>query len=370
MKVLGALYLSLLSGCVFICLAFLAQFFHLNNTNNAILCWIFIISGRLNKNRYQVSRERNAFERKVQKGSPFNYEAFMEEENVESGKEFKGHMDEEDMDDEEVEEEEVEDEEFEMENQAKRSRMDDDVEIVVAKKVRKTPEGEIMMIDAAAVGEKVFCDRKNGKKGREVREEVKKIDQDDDGGNENLEAFEQKKTSQKSTKADGKEREGKSATINLSMNDPNIPPTKKLCLELEMNFASHDKILNEYIEGTSNESASDIQRHVEQLIVEIQTLNDMIRAKELEWNNMIHLKKVKEEIVARLTRKRHVLEYTASKFGSSLDYTAFAGGDDVHKLTKDSKNIPESSMTKLTQAILLNRANEQQKNNSNSAESR
>lgn len=70
--------------------------------------------------------------------------------------------------------------------------------------------------------------------------------------------------------------------------------------------------MNDYIERTSNNTINDIQKNLEQLILEIQTLNNMIRSNEIEWENMIHLKKVKEELCFRLTRKKHLLEITST----------------------------------------------------------
>lgn len=102
-----------------------------------------------------------------------------------------------------------------------------------------------------------------------------------------------------------------------------LVPSKKLKRELECNFRAHDRLLKEYIETTSNDSMDDVQKNTELLMVEIQTLNDMIRAKENEWNNMIHLKKVKEEILMRLTRKKNVLNLVHTKLGEEppADYS-------------------------------------------------
>ncbi|XP_055378631.1 GATA zinc finger domain-containing protein 7-like isoform X3 [Condylostylus longicornis] len=99
-----------------------------------------------------------------------------------------------------------------------------------------------------------------------------------------------------------------------------IHPMKKLRAELETNFTKHDSILAEYIERTTNETPDDIDKHISQLAIEIHTLNDMIKAKEYEWNNMLHLKKVKEEICFRLTRKKQVMELMATKLGEITNH--------------------------------------------------
>ncbi|XP_055692510.1 uncharacterized protein LOC129795336 isoform X2 [Lutzomyia longipalpis] len=335
----------------------------------------------LNKNKYQLGRERNAFERQkdaadvLKEGSmaSFGYEMFTGSGGSDGGgvgKKVKGanggeegdDADEEEVDEDEEEDEEEEEEDFEvMENQAKRSRMDDeddDVEIVVTKKR-----------DGGT--EKVFCDRKNGKKGGSSNDDVMTTKRGAISPSSHHQQQQQQQGDHPVAKGNeapdkGKQkRDGKlpsnaaaAAATQTHLDDP----TKKLCLELEMNFASHDKMLTDYIEGTANESVGGIQRHVEQLIVEIQTLSDMIRAKEMEWNNMLHLKKVKEEIVARLTRRRHVMEFASAKFGMTpLDYGAFGG---------ESKG--DDSITKLTQALLsrAGMADGTHKGNSTSAEAR
>ncbi|CAD7080320.1 unnamed protein product, partial [Hermetia illucens] len=113
-----------------------------------------------------------------------------------------------------------------------------------------------------------------------------------------------------------------------------IHPAKKLKTQIDSNFITHDQILNEYIERTSNNSLDDIQKHLGQLIVEIQTLNDMIKTKEMEWNNLLHLKKVKEEICLRLTRKKQVMEIMSTKIGQ-----VSSGGGDTNLLASYMENL-------------------------------
>lgn len=165
--------------------------------------------------------------------------------------------------------------------------------------------------------------------------------------------------------------------------------------ELNENFGRHDKLLHEYItKATMSSSSADgagdntIQKHVDQLVMEIEALNDMIRTKELEWNNMIHLKKVKEELVMRLTRKKHVedlvaapLERTVAQASVAVTPEAmmtssatgvssiFSGSGASSKAAAQAnkliKNLQLSASTlsgaaansKTTQSILQNRAN-------------
>lgn len=158
--------------------------------------------------------------------------------------------------------------------------------------------------------------------------------------------------------------------------------TEHLQRELEENFGRHDKLLREYITRSSAESGDGIQKHVDQLVMEIEALNDMIRTKEMEWNNMIHLKKVKEELVLRLTRKKNVQDIEAAPLDRTLtvaqaslslpdvsNASLFSGSSASSRAASQAnkliKNLQLSSSTlsgaaatsKTTQSILQNRAN-------------
>jgi hypothetical protein len=103
--------------------------------------------------------------------------------------------------------------------------------------------------------------------------------------------------------------------------EEHLVPSKKLKAELDANFSAHDRLLREYIQHSTNNSThlDDIQTHAAQLAQEIQQLNELVRIKEMEWNNMVHLKKVKEEILLRLNRKISVMELMTTKVGEAED---------------------------------------------------
>ncbi|CAH2263202.1 jg24017 [Pararge aegeria aegeria] len=86
-------------------------------------------------------------------------------------------------------------------------------------------------------------------------------------------------------------------------------PLKKLCAEVEKTFPQHDIMVNDYIQTATKNNVDEIQRHTEQLLSEIQTLRELAQKKEHEWNNILHLKKVKEEILLRLLRRKQVLSF-------------------------------------------------------------
>ncbi|KOB73443.1 putative tigger transposable element derived 6-like protein, partial [Operophtera brumata] len=89
-------------------------------------------------------------------------------------------------------------------------------------------------------------------------------------------------------------------------------PLKKLCQEVEKTFPQHDGMINDYIQTATKNNIDEVQMHTEQLLSEIQTLRELAQKKEHEWNSILHLKKVKEEILLRLLRKKQVLSFEKS----------------------------------------------------------
>ncbi|CAG9561664.1 unnamed protein product [Danaus chrysippus] len=98
-------------------------------------------------------------------------------------------------------------------------------------------------------------------------------------------------------------------------------PLKKLCAEVEKTFPQHDVMINDYIQTATKNNVDEIQRHTEQLLSEIQTLRELAQKKEHEWNNILHLKKVKEEILLRLLRRKQVLAFEKSADVNGSDRT-------------------------------------------------
>lgn len=138
--------------------------------------------------------------------------------------------------------------------------------------------------------------------------------------------------------------------ISDSKNPEEGLPAKKLKAELDTIFPKHNKALTDYINKTSNETVDNIQSHINQLLVDIQTLNDMIKTNENEWNNMIYLKKMKEEICIRLTRKKQTFQLESKKIGDisalfndlTSDETMMPKGDGI-----DKQRGPQLSSTPL-----------------------
>lgn len=108
-----------------------------------------------------------------------------------------------------------------------------------------------------------------------------------------------------------------------SDSDSDTPATVKKLKLSSRDYEEREHIVNEYVDNTSRMGLNEIQKHTEKLQQEIHTLNALARAKEHEWNNIIRLKKVKEEIYLRLQRKRQVILLTTgsvSKPSDTLDW--------------------------------------------------
>lgn len=99
--------------------------------------------------------------------------------------------------------------------------------------------------------------------------------------------------------------EGKSCKRKLE--DEEDKTAKKLKDRIQDCFSTRDKILTKYIELSDCSTVEQIHTFTEQIIAEIKTLNDLAKEKEREWNNIIHLKKLKEELLLRVQRKKHLL---------------------------------------------------------------
>lgn len=70
------------------------------------------------------------------------------------------------------------------------------------------------------------------------------------------------------------------------------------------------------IESSTSVNKNDpdnLQRDIDQLNNEIEALDEEARTKEIEWNNILYLKKMKEDMLLRLNRKKTVMEIMATK---------------------------------------------------------
>ncbi|KAJ8944812.1 hypothetical protein NQ318_013148 [Aromia moschata] len=124
-------------------------------------------------------------------------------------------------------------------------------------------------------------------------------------------------------------------------------PVKRLRTEIQENFLSRDKILTEFIEMAECNNLEQIHTFSEQLLAEIKTLNELAKEKEREWNNIIHLKKIKEELLLRMQRKRQVM--VISEKSDYLDMLGESQGEnsttEEHPKSGSPHSILKSNLT-------------------------
>ncbi|XP_039964493.1 uncharacterized protein LOC120777318 isoform X2 [Bactrocera tryoni] len=94
---------------------------------------------------------------------------------------------------------------------------------------------------------------------------------------------------------------------------PERPTSTQLYRQINELFPKYDGVLGNHVKhnGTTLDA---IDENMTRLMLDIQTLNEILEAKETEWNRLQNLKKVKEEILARLERKKHILGIKEGKY--------------------------------------------------------
>lgn len=119
---------------------------------------------------------------------------------------------------------------------------------------------------------------------------------------------------------------------------------------MEANFSKHDKMIRRVIETSTSGSSNDpdsLQRDIEQLNKEIDALADAARTKEIEWNNILYLKKMKEDVLSRLHRKKTIWEIMSTK---SIDNPVDLFVNDTN--TSDMKKSTGNAITPTTSFIM------------------
>ncbi|KAK4872478.1 hypothetical protein RN001_014507 [Aquatica leii] len=120
---------------------------------------------------------------------------------------------------------------------------------------------------------------------------------------------------------------------------------KRLRSTIDQNYVLREKIFGEYVDNAGCTTVAQIQMQMDQIVSEIRTLNDLAREKEKEWNNIIHLKKMKEELLLRVQRRKQVMMLSNDK----IDWNDVDSSESQLDLDKNSKNlvIYSSSGTKI-----------------------
>ncbi|KAH1011325.1 hypothetical protein HUJ04_000726 [Dendroctonus ponderosae] len=132
---------------------------------------------------------------------------------------------------------------------------------------------------------------------------------------------------------DKEEENSSSHSINSENNekrklDQEHTSIKRLKTEPEDSFIARDKIIVEFMELAECNNLDQIQNLSDQIFSEIKALNDLARDKEREWNQLLHMKKLKEELLIRLQRKRQVLIINDSDLN---DFQPENNGKDTRK---------------------------------------
>ncbi|XP_018567357.1 uncharacterized protein LOC108907960 isoform X3 [Anoplophora glabripennis] len=122
-------------------------------------------------------------------------------------------------------------------------------------------------------------------------------------------------------------------------------PIKRLRTEIHQNFVSRDKILNEFIEMAECNNLEQIHTFSEQLLAEIKTLNELAKEKEREWNNILHLKKIKEELLLRMQRKRQIMLINEKSDYSDLLSESQSDNADERSKSGSPHSILKSNLT-------------------------
>lgn len=113
---------------------------------------------------------------------------------------------------------------------------------------------------------------------------------------------------------------------------------------MDENFSKHDEMIREIIETTtSNKNDPDsLQRDIDQLNRELETMKEDALTKEMEWNNVLYTIKMKEEVLSRLNRKKIILEIMATKSIDNPENLFLASSFDLNEMnaneTKKSSN--------------------------------
>lgn len=101
-----------------------------------------------------------------------------------------------------------------------------------------------------------------------------------------------------------------------------------------------------------------LQRDIDQLTSEIETLDEAARTKEIEWNNILYLKKMKEDMLLRLNRKKTVIEIMATKSIDNPESLFLASTFDLNELNaNESKKSSSNSGIGPATSFIMSRCN-------------
>ncbi|XP_034951633.1 uncharacterized protein [Chelonus insularis] len=83
-------------------------------------------------------------------------------------------------------------------------------------------------------------------------------------------------------------------------------------------FEQRERFIDSLV-GCERISAEELATRAEELRAEVQALDELARAKEMEWNEILSMRKLKEEAYLRVERKRQVMGFLESNNGQMSD---------------------------------------------------
>ncbi|KOX79984.1 hypothetical protein WN51_06396 [Melipona quadrifasciata] len=102
------------------------------------------------------------------------------------------------------------------------------------------------------------------------------------------------------SETEGGGRKRKLTDGQLSSNGNSTP--KKFCIEQREQYISS-------LVGCEKVTAEELAARADQLRAEVQALDELARAKEMEWNEILSMRKLKEEAYLRIERRRQVMGF-------------------------------------------------------------
>nr|CAD7265119.1 unnamed protein product [Timema shepardi] len=138
-----------------------------------------------------------------------------------------------------------------------------------------------------------------------------------------------------------------------SDSDSDTPTVVKKMKLSKAEYEERERAVNEFVENAAGTSLEELHRSTNKLQQEIHTLDAMSRTKEQEWNNILRLKKVKEEMYLRLQRKKQVMLImmgASAKSGDTLEWDLTSdtryGGDfgGCEDLRTNKNKVSDSSI--------------------------
>ncbi|XP_017481792.1 PREDICTED: uncharacterized protein LOC108370879 [Rhagoletis zephyria] len=94
---------------------------------------------------------------------------------------------------------------------------------------------------------------------------------------------------------------------------PERPTSSQLYRQINEMFPKHDEVIGNHVKHNST-TLDAVDENMERLMLDIQTLNEILQAKETEWNRLLNLKRVKEEMLGRLSRAKQIIGIKERKF--------------------------------------------------------